>query len=216
MARVNDDDSNVLDNLVAGKSTLLRALRQSHPEWIFVDEPLDTWTSLKNDAGQNLLELFYGDQDRWAYTFQNCCVLSRYQLIEGTIARHSGGKKSKRQVYITERCLETDYHVFAKMMRNDKKLDAIEFSLYEQWYRQLKGRSTSLGGVVYVDTCPATCVDRIKGRNRDGEDGIPLCYLENLHSFQEKWLGGVGVPVVRTCSVQGVEQLVDRILAHTA
>lgn len=56
-------------NIGAGKSTLLRALRESHPEWTFIDEPLDTWTALKNETG-NLIECFYGDQDRWAYTFQ--------------------------------------------------------------------------------------------------------------------------------------------------
>lgn len=56
-------------NIGAGKSTLLRALRAAHPEWTFIDEPLDTWTALKNETG-NLLECFYGDQDRWAYTFQ--------------------------------------------------------------------------------------------------------------------------------------------------
>ena len=68
-------------NIGAGKSTLLRALREQQLDWCFIDEPLDTWTSLKNDEGVSLLELFYGDQRRWSYTFQNCALLSRFQNI---------------------------------------------------------------------------------------------------------------------------------------
>jgi deoxyadenosine/deoxycytidine kinase len=201
-------------NIGAGKSTLLKELKRLHPEWVFIDEPLGTWTSLINDDGQNLLEAFYGNQDRWAYTFQNCSVLSRYQNIEEAIK--VGSKKySGKTVYVTERCLETDYHVFTKMLRSDKKLDAIEYALYEKWFSELKGQSTPLGGIVYVDTCPVTCVDRIKGRNREGEEGIPLTYLEMLDEFQSRWLDDIDLPIVRTCTVEGVEKFVNEVLSVT-
>ena len=72
-------------NIGAGKSTLLAELRRLHPDWYFIDEPVDTWTALKNDEGESLLEIFYADKKRWSYTFQNCALLSRYNLIEEAV-----------------------------------------------------------------------------------------------------------------------------------
>lgn len=180
-------------NIGAGKSTVLNALRKKHPHWNYIDEPLDTWTSLKNEDGTNLLELFYNDQRRWSYTFQNCAVLSRFRNIEQAIQKkHSDAWDSntplKSNIFITERCLDTDYHVFAKMLHDDKMIDALEFSLYEKWFKLLKETATPLSAIVYIDTPPAVCDQRIKGRARDGEGGIPLDYLTRLTDFQNTWV----------------------------
>lgn len=200
-------------NIGAGKSTILKALKEKHPEWTFIDEPVDTWTSLKNEKGESLLELFYHDQRRWAYTFQNCAVLSRYQLIEGAIATTQATKQYPgKHIYLTERSLETDYNVFAKMLHDDGKIDALEFSLYEKWYRELQKKSTPLHSIVLVNTIPTTCVERIKGRHREGEEGIPLAYLENLNAYQNKWLDNIHIPVLKTASVEEIEEFVEKQL----
>ena len=39
---------------------------------------------------------------------------------------------------------------------------------------------------MYANT--AVCFERIKKRNRKGEDLIPLEYLEMCHSYHEKWI----------------------------
>ena len=166
-------------------STILNALRKAHPDWNYIDEPLDTWTSLKNEDGTNLLECFYSDQRRWSYTFQNCAVLSRFRNIEQAISNKANGISN---VFITERCLDTDYHVFAKMLKDDKMIDAMEFSLYERWYALLKETATPLSAIIYIDTDPDTCAERIKGRGRNGEEGIPLDYLKKLTLFQNTWV----------------------------
>ena len=201
-------------NIGAGKSTLLQALRVSHPEWTFIDEPVDFWSSLMNDQGESLFELYYHNQDRWAYTFQNCAVLSRYQLIESTISSRRLGIPGKH-IYVTERCLDTDYHVFAKKLHADGKLDSLEFDLYERWLEHLQRRSTPVAGVILVDTDADTCAQRIKGRNRDGEEGIPLSYLQELHTYQDKWMASIegSIPCTRTTSLQDIEQFVERLLA---
>jgi hypothetical protein len=36
--------------------TLLKKLKELHPDWTFIDEPVDTWTQLRNEKG-NLLEV---------------------------------------------------------------------------------------------------------------------------------------------------------------
>jgi deoxyadenosine/deoxycytidine kinase len=55
-------------NIGAGKSTLLAEIRNKLHDVHIVDEPVGQWTALKNAEGKNLLELFYEDKRRWAYT----------------------------------------------------------------------------------------------------------------------------------------------------
>lgn len=186
-------------NIGAGKSTLLDKLRNANPSWIFIDEPVSTWSTLKNDAGESILEVFYQDRKRWSYTFQNCALLTRFQNIESAI-RESGVVNSagQRQVYITERCLETDYHVFTKMLRAEGSIDKLEFDLYERWFTQLKKSCTPLSAIVHVDTTPEVCSQRIKKRGRDGEGDIPLEYLVSLDKYQSQWVNAGEVPFMRT------------------
>jgi deoxyadenosine/deoxycytidine kinase len=207
-------------NIGAGKSTLLNNLRLSHPEWTFIEEPVDFWATLKNSKGQSLFELYYHDQERWSYTFQNCAVLSRYQYIEETIAKQKA-VSSGRQVYITERCLDTDHKVFAQMLHDDDKMDSLEYSLYERWIEQLKRTSTPLSGIIYIDTPAEVCADRIRGRNRDGEEGIPLQYLHELQKYQSSWIDSTHesqdpTPIVRTCCMEEVEAFVINLLLVSA
>lgn len=149
-----------IGNIGAGKSYLLSKLRKAHPEWCFIDEPVEFWESLKNNENESLLEVFYKDQRRWSYTFQNCALLSRYHNIESAVKEHQQAfhilKKQQKQqyditdissssitnnndmsnnrnnndndtnknkieykIFITERCLDTDYQVFAKMLHAD-------------------------------------------------------------------------------------------------
>jgi deoxyadenosine/deoxycytidine kinase len=176
----------------------------------------------------SLYQLYYNDQYRWAYTFQNCAVLSRYQAIESTIQEyrsspsHRPHHPSGKQVYITERCLESDYQIFAKKLHSEGKIDGIELKLYDKWFQQLlKTATVSLSGVILVDTSPDVCADRIKGRGRDGEEGIPLQYLEDLNRFQELWISSLAnssdsttepIPCKRTASLEDIEKFVSDLL----
>ena len=88
-------------NVGTGKSTFLQKLKENGIDVIF--EPVDIWTSIKNDNGKTLLEEFYNDQKRYAYTFQSIAFRTRVQNIEN----------SKVNTVI-ERSIFTDRNVFAK------------------------------------------------------------------------------------------------------
>ena len=49
-----------------------------------------------------------------------------------------------------------------------------------------------LFGVIYIQCPPEVCVERIKKRSREGEDTIPLDYLEKIHNKHEEWLNKGG------------------------
>ena len=49
-------------NIGSGKSTLMNQLRGGRAEWIFIEEPVSLWSSLRNEDGNSLLQLFYKDR----------------------------------------------------------------------------------------------------------------------------------------------------------
>jgi deoxyadenosine/deoxycytidine kinase len=115
-------------NIGAGKSTFLNQLKKQFPKFHYVDEPVDTWTKFVNEEGESLLEVFYKDRKRWSYTFQNCAFMTRTRAIVQAIKEWKqkcliDPEEIKNNVFITERCVETDFNVFAKMLYQDGSLD---------------------------------------------------------------------------------------------
>lgn len=180
-------------NIASGKSTLLKQLQERNPNWTFIDEPVSQWVTLKTEDGKNLLENFYDDQKRYTYTFQNAALLTRAINIQKTIQDWQSKclldpEYLPCNVFVTERCLETDYYVFARMLYDDRKMNSMEYDLYKLWYAFVKEKSFSLSGIVHVATPPEICTERIVTRGRKGEDHIPLSYLKNLDNYQKNWL----------------------------
>ena len=176
-------------NIGSGKSTLLTQLKEAEPEWIYIDEPVDFWMKTKNEKGQSLIEVFYQDIKRWSYTFQNAAVLSRGMLIQEAIQKWAfSSSNGKQPVFVMERCVETDKQIFAKMLREDGMMDAMEWSLYEVWYNHITSLVPKIDVYVWIDTPAEVCVERIKKRGREGEEDIKKEYLEKLERVHKDWL----------------------------
>jgi deoxyadenosine/deoxycytidine kinase len=215
-------------NIGAGKSTLLGKLKGAHPEWIFVDEPVEQWMAFRNsseEGGKSLLELFYEDKRRWAYTFQNVAVLTRAEELRKSLdAAAASGLQSP--IVVMERCLDTDAEVFAKMLRAEGVLNTVEWDLYQRWRETLvkSFRIPKTSAYIWMDATPDVCAERIRLRGREGEDHIPLSYLEELDAATQQWLTRVqGAHVITQTAwsplddVQAVEGFIDRLkstLAH--
>jgi deoxyadenosine/deoxycytidine kinase len=155
-------------NIGAGKSTLLQKLGTAFPYIKVVPEPVDTWTRLKNMDGRNLLELFYEDKRRWAYTFQNAAILSRLKMLKEAVKEALPG-----QMIITERSVLTDRFVFAQMLKDKGEIDPLEWDLYEMWYNTF-ATELPMAGIIYITTGVTTSSDRIKKRGRGGEERLSV------------------------------------------
>ena len=182
----------------AGKTTLLNNLRKRRPDWKFIKEPVDLWSKIRNENDKSILEIFYEDRRRWGYTFQSCVLLTRYEEIESTIQAARASSNGGAQIFLTERCLDSDYHVFTKMLRASGNLDSIEIQLYEKLLHELKKTATPLGAIVHVNTVPETCSKRIRQRGRIGESAISVEYLKSLDSYQNSWIEKTSVPHLKT------------------
>lgn len=192
----------------SGKSTLLTKLKNEFPNIHFIDEPVDVWTRFVNEEGESLLEVFYKDRKRWSYTFQNVAFMTRVRAISKAIADWKkeckvNPEKAKHNVFVTERCVETDFNVFAKMLHEDKSINKMEWDIYRQWYRFL-APEVKISGLVYVTCTPEKCKDRIGVRNRTGEDVIPLDYLQQLHKYHEDWIDNTSIPVLRVDNLKDI------------
>ena len=198
-------------NIGAGKSTLLAEIRKHLHDIHYVDEPVGQWTSLKNEEGENLLELFYKDKRRWAYTFQNCAILTRLKNIKDAVENLDPTLKHP-QVIMTERSVLTDKYVFAEMLRDTGLMDMLEWDLYDNWFT-IFSRQYPVNGIIYLSTSSATSKDRIAIRNRHGEDKIDLEYLEALDRQHKKWIENTNIPVLTLSTEPGesVERNVEKI-----
>ena len=168
-------------NIGAGKSTFLRILSKSLDVDI-IHEPTDKWQ--KVGAGGNLLELFYKDTPRWAYTFQSYAFISRVHALQ-----ESENLPSSNAVQILERSVYCDRYCFAKNAFESGFMTELEWQIYKEWFNWLVEKyTTKPGGFIYLKVSPQVCYQRLVKRNRSEESSVSLDYLEALHRKHEDWL----------------------------
>ena len=188
---------------------MIKHLREQYPEFVIIDEPVDQWIGMKDAEGNSLLSLFYQDQKRWSYTFQNAAFITRYLSAYEALMK----PVDKDTIYISERGILTDRYVFATMLRKDGLLSDIEWELYTRWFDRFK-HLINVHGIVYITTDSTLCSSRIKTRGRSEETNIPQAYLDDLEHHHELWLSSSTVPVLRISSDrENVQKIVE--FAHS-
>jgi deoxyadenosine/deoxycytidine kinase len=185
----------VQGNIAAGKSTFVESLRQQYEgnsRVCFLQEPVDEWSTITDEEGKTMLALFYGNQKRYAFSFQMMAYISRLALLKRAIAKNY-------DIIITERSLETDRQIFAKMLYNDGKIASVEYQIYLKWFDEFK-RDFPEENVIYVKTDPEISAQRVTKRGREGEI-IPLEYLQKCHDYHEDWIQTI--PKENLCVIDG-------------
>ena len=207
-------------NIGAGKSTMINHIKNLHPEWNIIDEPVDSWLGMKDENGKSLLECFYENKKRWSYTFQNCAFITRYTSLMNAVKdwKENPNTKYKSNVFITERCLLTDRYVFAEMLHENGDLNELEWILYTKWFDTFSSMC-NINGIVYITTEYNTCSDRIKWRSRKGESDIPINYLESLEIQHDKWIHNLvenKMPVLEITSdkekIKNIESWIETLI----
>lgn len=171
-------------NIGSGKSTLLENLKEAYknnPNVIFVKEPVDDWEKICDENGQTMLAKFYEDKTKYSFSFQMMAYISRLALLKQVI------QENPHAVIISERSLNTDKEVFAKMLYDTGFIESVNFKIYMNWFNCFI-QDCPLERVIYVQAAPEICFNRIKRRLRTGESNIPLDYLQACHAYHEKML----------------------------
>jgi deoxyadenosine/deoxycytidine kinase len=194
-------------NIGAGKSTILEHLekhlsvRLPAKKVLFLKEPLDIWENFHDEAGNNILQKFYANQVRYAFTFQVMAFITRLSLLRQAIKNNP-----EVDIIVIERSLCADKNIFMNMLHGDKIVEKIEFDIYNKWYAEYIEKYR-VDAVIYMDSNPEVCNQRINKRNRNGEDNIPLDYLKKCRDFHTKWLIDTACDEVRIVA--------EYVTAHT-
>lgn len=195
-------------NIGAGKSTLLEIVEQACADFHCVTEPVAAWCALELE-GKSLLELFYEDKKRFAFSFQSFALLSRIKTMRDAL------KHTKKRVVISERSVLTDKYVFAEMLRDSGDLSSMEWEMYSQIYDSHAG-DLPLKAVIYIDTDSSTSKERIIKRGRAGESSISTDFLADLEKQHLKWIDNTTLPVCRISTAAGPDHNVATIRAFVA
>jgi thymidine kinase len=171
-------------NIGSGKSTLLANLEKAfanNKNIVFLKEPVEDWESITDENGTPMLKLFYADTRTHAFAFQMMAYISRLSVMMAAV------KKNPNSIIITERCLHTDNQVFAKMLFDSGNIKVENYKIYTKWFDTFVNEFP-INKVIYVNTSPETCYDRIQKRSRDGENTITIEYLTSCNKYHEDML----------------------------
>lgn len=175
-------------NIGSGKSTLLANLKehfQHDPNIVFLKEPVDDWESIRDADGVTMLQKFYQDQSKYAFSFQMMAYISRLAILKDVCEKHPDA------TIITERSLYTDKYVFAKMLYESGLIEDVNYQIYQRWFDTFASEFP-IYGTIYVKTDPTICDVRIHTRSRVGESNIPLSYLENCSKYHDEMIKLMG------------------------
>ena len=167
----------------AGKSKLLEYLKSNvkcvnDRPIIFLDEPVPTWSMIRDKDGENILQRFYQDKSKYSFAFQILVLQSLMEQIKSCPANC---------VIICERSVFSSKKVFFEMLCNDGIINDIEKAIYERVFHDYT-YNFHIDHFVYLRTPAAICAERIQERARSGEECIPLAYLMQVEAYTDRWL----------------------------
>ncbi len=167
-------------NIGVGKSTFLKVVK-NYLHLQVVPEPHNKWQKVGGE--HNLLEKFYHETGRWAYTFQT------YAFVTRIIEQEEHAKKNPYPIQLLERSVFSDRYCFAHTAHENGYMNTLEWKLYQEWFSWLvDGYVQKPDGFIYLRAEPEVCHDRLINRNRTEELGVSLSYIKQLHDKHEKWL----------------------------
>ena len=177
-------------NIGSGKSTILTVLKQYYADnahVIFVREPVDEWENITDKDGTTMLQKFYNDPKTYSFPFQMMAYISRLKLLKDGVETALSLNTDKKVVIITERSLYTDKYVFAKMLYNQGNIEEVCYQIYTRWFDEF-AKLYQIDKIIYINSSPTICFQRILNRDRLGESSIPLDYLIQCDNYHNEFI----------------------------
>jgi len=167
-------------NIGSGKSTLLDGLDQ-RGYWVEQEPVTERW-------GKHLPTL-YSDQKRWGFTFQ-IEVVDWYKELVQKLQKSNQNTRTAvgggHQIKIVERSPLSTYQIFGKNLRYQGNLSDWEMKLLgkvvESW-------AWTPEHTFYVDTPHEVAFQRLRKRDRAGEEGVPKELLRQLELRHKSFIG---------------------------
>jgi deoxyadenosine/deoxycytidine kinase len=169
-------------NVGAGKSTLLRSIKkrldeEGRKDIVVLEEPIDEWVRV-TDGKDNLMQLFYETPRRYAFTFQTLVTITTMRAIRRVVDENPIVK-----VILCERSLLSSRHVFAEALKDEGAISEIEMLVYDEFFNEEGDSWMHPEEVIYLDTSPEICLERIKLRDRPEEEHLDVEWLRKYQGY---------------------------------
>ena len=191
-------------NIGSGKSTLIAELgrliqfmKLTHQISVY-PEDVENWNK------EGWLEQYYSDMSRFGFGWQTRVLMSISKLFKTD-------EYPKKITNIVERNAETAHHVFIKDMVKSNFLTEIEAITLRQLSNMLIDWMPDV--IIYIDTNPKICLERIGSRSRSGEEGIKIELLQSLHENHQQYIENMRSQGIKVHIIDG-SQSPDLILAN--
>lgn len=167
-------------NIGAGKSTFLSLLQKHIPNLEVLTEPVGAWN--QKNYGQSLLENFYKDTPRWAYTLETLTMICRSR-------DHMQEQRNKNPNRVLERSIYSGHYCFAQNSYESGCMTDIEWKIYNEWANFLiHDRCSPPLGFIYLRANASVCYTRVQKRNRESEKSLSLDYLKQVEERHDQFL----------------------------
>lgn len=177
----------IAGNIGVGKSTLVGILAEEfgwQPYYELV-------------ADHPYLDDYYADRERWGFHSQIYFLTQRYdQHLE--IADTPVSVCQDRSIY-------EDYEVFVKGLLEQGIFTHRDFRTYRRLFQALVHNLAPPTLLVYLQASVPTLLERINGRDRPSERGIPQSYLAQLNQRYDDWLRRFELCPVLTIETDGLD-----------
>lgn len=177
-------------NIGTGKSTFIDQLEEKcigRTDIFFLREPVDEWINLKDSSGESILDKYYQEPNKYAFTFQlvvfNTILSSLKKALSNT----------QYNIIICERSIASSRHVFMEMLYEENKVNYFEYKIYDDLFTKDIIDKYYPTEILYLDISTTTCMNRIKKRNREGEQNITQDYLNKCESKYLSWLSSIDI-----------------------
>lgn len=153
----------------AGKSTVAQILSE--------ETGIPVYNELEDPYTEDLLDRFYADKRRWAFTLQIHFLNHRFRMIKD-IFENNGG--------ILDRSIYGD-KIFAELQHENDDMSSAEYHTYRQLLDNMLEHAYRPHLMVFLDSSVEEAMRRIRQRGREYEQSIPEWYMEQLHRKYIEW-----------------------------
>ncbi|XP_053378959.1 deoxycytidine kinase-like [Mercenaria mercenaria] len=170
-------------NIGAGKTTFIDLLRMKYPVFGYYYETLQEWQNVKSTDGSdiNVFEKASRKPNKYGFPFQMITLTSQLNILTSL-------PTAGHQVVIVERSYLSNRNVFARALRDKRKINDTEWACYDFMLNKLLPKNFEYSGFIYLNTSPQKCFERMYLRNRREERNVSFKYIRRLHDYHNEWL----------------------------
>lgn len=173
----------------AGKTTAIELFKElvnngEELHYVFFKENIDLWTNFR---GSNMLDLFYKDKKKWAFTFQMFILHVYNRELNVLIADAEESKRINPKMHtiiVSERSPLDQFYIFCTNLYEQGYMEKEQYHTIELYHEN----SLKPHWFLYVRVNPLLSLKRIQERNRSFENKVDEEYFRSIHDQYEKFV----------------------------